>query len=452
MPGKTKISGTARLTARFHKLYQYVTGGVWSDPRHTVGVRMLKTANLAVSSFMDRGLQIKSMSLTYRTVLALVPAFALLFAIGRGFGFQNLLEQNLYTYFPSQSKVIGVTLSFVDSYLKEASQGVFVGIGLVVLLWTLISLLSSIEDAFNSIWDIRRDRSLYQKVTDYVAICLMIPILLVCSSGISIFMSTALDNQLHLKFLTPLINVILELLPLILVWLSFSLSFCLIPNTKVEFKYAAIAGGICAIAFQILQLLFVNGQIYVSKYNAIYGSFSFLPLLLVWLQLSWLILLSGCVLTYSLQNVFTYNFLGDISTVSDDYRRRLSILVMAILVERQIAGRPPLTASLLSSEYDIPIRIVNRLVAKLHAAGLVYYVVLEDEKTGVVPAVECETLNVATVLHRLDAVGQSDFIPRFHALYSGALSGLDSALAQGFDNCSHILLKDIALPRDNTKH
>ncbi len=433
--------------AKGHKVYTYVTGGVWADPRNTVGIRILKTANLAVSSFLDRGLQIKSMSLTYRTVLALVPAFALLFAIGRGFGFQNLLEQNLYTYFPSQTKVITVVLSFVDSYLKEASQGIFVGVGLVVLLWTVVSLLSSIEDAFNSIWDLRRDRSFYQKITDYVAICLMIPILLVCSSGISIFMSTTLDNHLHLKFLTPVINLVLELVPLVLVWLSFSLSFCLIPNTKVEFKYAAISGGICAIAFQILQLLFVNGQIYVSKYNAIYGSFSFLPLLLVWLQLSWLILLSGCVLTYSLQNVFTYNFLGDISTVSNDYRRRLAIVVMAILVDRQIAQRPPLTASVLSSEYDIPIRIVNRLITKLHEAGLVYYVVLDDDKTGVVPAVECETLNVTTVINRLDAVGQSDFIPRFKALYSGSLSELDKRLSEAFSNCSSILLKDIALPR-----
>lgn len=432
--------------ATLHKQYDYVTGGVWADPRNTVSIRILKTANLAVSSFMDRGLQIKSMSLTYRTVLALVPAFALLFAIGRGFGFQNLLEQNLYTYFPSQSKVITVALTFVDSYLKEASQGVFVGVGLVVLLWTLISLLSSIEDAFNSIWDLRRDRSLYQKITDYVAICLMIPILLVCSSGISIFMSTTLDNHLHLKFLTPVINLVLELLPLFLVWLSFSLSFCLIPNTKVEFKYAAIAGGICAIAFQVLQLLFVNGQIYVSKYNAIYGSFSFLPLLLVWLQLSWLILLSGCVLTYSLQNVFTYNFLGDISTVSDDYRRRLAIVIMTILVERQVAERPPLTTSILSSDYDIPIRIVNRLIGKLHQAGLVYFVVLEDDKTGVVPAVDCETLNVATVVNRLDAVGQSNFIPRFKSLYSGALSDLDKRLSEAFANCSDILLKDIPLP------
>lgn len=442
----TRILNYRRLMARGRRWYRYVTGGVWSDPRDTVGVRIIKTANLAVSSFMDRGLQIKSMSLTYSTVLALVPAFALLFAIGRGFGFQNLLEQNLYTYFPAQNKAISVVLGFVDSYLKQASQGIFVGVGLVMLLWTLVSLLSYIEAAFNSIWDIHRERSLYQKLTDYISICLIIPVMMICSSGISIFMSTAIDNNIDIPFLTPVINGALECVPLVLVWVAFSLSFLLIPNTKVQFKYAAISGAVCAIAFQVIQLLLLNGQIYVAKYNAIYGSFAFLPLLLIWLQLSWLILLAGCVLTYSLQNVFTYNFLGDISTISPDYRRRLAIVLMAIVVRRQIAGRPPLTRSEISSLHDIPIRIVNRLCENLLKARLVYNVLLGEDRVGVAPAVNPETLSVGELLRELDAVGESDFIPRFRNLYSETLLSLDRILDHLYPGCDTIMLKDLEIP------
>ena len=106
------------------------------------------------------------MSLTYSTVLAIVPAIALLVAIGRGFGLQDYLQEELYNFFPSQHKAISTALSFVDSYLTEASQGIFVGIGILFLLWTVISLLSYIEDAFNTIMDIRRQRSFYQKITD----------------------------------------------------------------------------------------------------------------------------------------------------------------------------------------------------------------------------------------------------------------------------------------------
>ena len=297
-------------------LVNYCWTGVWHETRDTTGIKILKVINLSVRSFLDRDLQTKSMSLTYSTVLAIVPALALLFAIGRGFGFQSLLEDQLFKSFPAQKQSITFALKFVDSYLKEASQGLFVGIGIIFLLWTLISLLSSIESAFNQVWDVKKDRSFYQKVTDYIAICLMVPVLMICSSGVSIFMSATIQDNSHLAFLTPLVNISLEIAPFVLAWLAFSLSFFLIPNTKTQFKYAAVSGALCALLFQILQLLFVNGQIYVSKYNAIYGSFSFLPLLLIWLQLSWLILLAGCVLTYSLQNVFAFNFLGDLDKIS----------------------------------------------------------------------------------------------------------------------------------------
>ena len=291
------------------KLYAYVTDGVWNDPRNTIGTRIIKTGNLTVSAFLDSSLQNKSMSLTYQTVLSIVPAFALLVAIGRGFGLQETLQNQLYEFFPSQGRGISTALKFVDSYLNSATQGVFVGVGIVVLLWTVISLLSSIEESFNSIWGVINTRTLYQKITDYIAICLMIPVLMICSSGVSIFISGITQTDLNLPFLTPVVNTLLEIIPFVLSWLAFTLSYYLIPNTKVDFKYAAIAGVLAAISFQVLQMLFLNGQIYVSKYNAIYGSFAFLPLMLIWLQLSWLVLLTGCMIAYSMQNVFTFNLM-----------------------------------------------------------------------------------------------------------------------------------------------
>ncbi|MDE5774036.1 MAG: YihY/virulence factor BrkB family protein, partial [Muribaculaceae bacterium] len=331
----------------------YCWTGVWKEAQNTFKVRLIKTLNLSVRSFMDRGLQMKSAALTYSTVLAIVPALALLFAIGRGFGFQDLLAANIFSYFPSQHQALETAITFVDSYLKEASGGVFVGVGIIMLLWTLISLLSTIEEAFNNVWDIKKDRTIYQKITDYIAICMLIPVLMVCSSGVSIFMSTVVQSNVHLAFLSPLINIALELSPLVLAWLAFSLSYFLIPNTKVQFKYAAISGAVCAIAFQILQLLFVNGQIYVSKYNAIYGSFSFLPLLLIWLQLSWLVLLFGCVLTYSMQNIFAFNFLGNVTNISPDYHRKIALIVTAAIFERFKTGQKPLTHNEISEIYDI---------------------------------------------------------------------------------------------------
>lgn len=441
-----KPSWLIRTIVRLRAAYEYCREGVWSSAENTLGIRLIKTANLSVRSFLDRGLQSKSMALTYSTVLAIVPAFALLVAIGRGFGLQNVVERELYIYFPSQGEAVSTALSFVDRYLNQATQGLFVGIGIVFLLWTLISLLSSIEEAFNNIWDIKSRRGILQKITDYIAICLIIPILMLCSSGVSIFMSTIVQSGPGAEILTPVVNTALEISPFILTWLAFVLSFWLIPNTKVSFKYAAISGAVCALAFTILQLLFVNGQIYVSKYNAIYGSFAFLPLLLIWLQFSWLILLFGCVLTYSLQNIFAFNFLGNIENVSDRYMHKVLLVVMAIVVKRFLNGKKPLTPNDISMEYDLPIRLVNRIVIRLHDAKLIYYVVGENQEITVAPAVDANTLTVGELIERVDNVGESDFIPRFARIYSALLRRTEVFFSRIQAGEDEIFIKDLDVP------
>ncbi len=447
MKSKNAISAYfSRLWLRMHAFVAYCSEGVWADPSKTFKVRLIKTINLSVNSFFDRGLQIKSMSLTYSTVLALVPAIALLVAIGRGFGLQDYLQNELYYFFPSQHKAISTALSFVDSYLSQASQGVFVGVGIIVLLWTVISLLSYIEDAFNSIWDVKTSRTIYQKVTDYIAICMMVPILMICSSGLSIFMSTTIQDNLSLPFLTPLINVILEISPLFLAWLAFTLSFFLIPNKKVSFRYAAISGLLCAVAFQILQLLFVNGQIYVSKYNAIYGSFAFLPLLLIWLQLSWMLLLCGCVLTYSLQNVFTFNFMGDIRGVSDNMWHSVSLIVMTIVVKRFLKKEKPLTMVEIASSYNLPIRMVGRVSETLVNAGLVYRVKIRNGVYGLTPAREVEDFNVEEFFRIYDGTGETKIIPDFEEIYADLLDILNPISEKAYLSFSSLLLRDLPIP------
>ena len=135
-----------RLKQRVMNFWTYCAGGVWEDKRDTVKVNIVKTLNLTVRTFMSTDLQSKACAMTYRTLLAIVPALALLFAIGRGFGFQNMLQNQLYQYLPSQRRALEMAFSFVDSCLAQASEGLFVGVGIVFLLWTLISLLDSVKN------------------------------------------------------------------------------------------------------------------------------------------------------------------------------------------------------------------------------------------------------------------------------------------------------------------
>lgn len=436
----------AKMYVRIAEFIKYCVSGVWDDHRTSMKVRIIKTINLSVNSFLDRGLQIKSMALTYSTVLAIVPAVALLVAIGRGFGLQKTLQDELFYLFPAQHQALDTALGFVDSYLNSATSGVFVGVGIVVLLWTLVSLLSSIEDAFNDIWDVKRSRSLYRKITDYIAICMMIPVLMICQSGVSIFMSTTIQEHLNLPFLSPIINFSLELAPLILSWLAFSLSFMLIPNFKVYFKYSAIAGAISAIAFQILQFLFVNGQIYVSKYNAIYGSFAFLPLLLIWLQLSWLLLLSGCVLTYSLQNIFTFNYIGDSRLVSNNAWHSVALIVVAVIAKRFAKGKKPLTMFELASKYNLPIRVVGNIIDILDHANLIYFVKTDEDEFGISPVMEIENFTIGDFFRRFDATGNNEIMPDFDREYSDFLSVILPLRDRSYNEMSTTLLRDLPLP------
>ena len=167
--------------------------------RSTLPVKIIKTLNLSVRAFFNGDIQTKACALTYRTMLAIVPALALIVAIGRGFGLQKMLQDTLIENFSSQRELLDKAFDFVNSYLNQTSSGVFVGVGIVVLLWTLVSILSSVEHAFNDIWGVKSGRSFWRKVTDYLAIFLILPVIMICAKSIGDFVPN------NLEFVSPIL-------------------------------------------------------------------------------------------------------------------------------------------------------------------------------------------------------------------------------------------------------
>lgn len=440
------ISKLKHIYNKCVKFALYCWEGVWQDSSDSLKVRSVKVLNISVRTFMDSDLQSRAASLTYSTLLAIVPAFALLFAIGRGFNLQDLIVNELYKFFPAQHQAMATAITFVDSYLKQASQGVFVGIGIVFLLWTLISLLSNIENEFNNLWGVKQGRTLYRKVTDYTAICLLVPILMVCAAGINVFMSTMFDVLFGDLAHSAGISFILDCAPFLLVCLAFTLSYLLIPNTTVNLKYAAISGVISGIAFQVVQILFVNGTVYVTKYNAIYGSFAFLPLLLIWLQISWLILLFGCTLTFAMQNIFHSTFTAHITDVAPSYMRKLTVATAAVIATRFRTGQTPATIGEISQCYGLPIRILGNIVERMHKAGVIYYVELKDEKQGIAPAVDLHTFTIGDLLKAVDHEAHHDFVPEFDNRYTKLIEVMDAITNDEYKLSSKFLIADIPIP------
>lgn len=436
------------LVDSFRKKAVYLWDGIWLDRRNTFGVRFLKTINLTVRTLIDPRLQTRAYALTFNTILSIVPAFALLLAICKGFGLQNILQSEVVRFFPSQKKVTDTLMTVVDSYLTETSHGIFVGIGIIFLFYTVVTLMSEIEGNFNWIWGARDDRSLYRKMVDYIAICLLVPVMLICSAGMNIFMNDTFREHFRIPFISPIIGFVLDLLPFVLVCAALTLSFYWIPHAKVKFKYAAVSGLLCGVAFQILQLVFLNGQIMVSRYNAIYGSLSFLVLFLLWLMISWLIVLSGCVITYSAQYVFCFPFTTSIDKVSRNYDTKVLVTVASIIAARHLENKKPLSIGGISVEYSIPVRMVSRSVERLKAAGLVYFVMEGDRAemdAGVVPAFEVSSFTLKDLLSRLDNHGEKNFIPGFNTRFAGIVDRVREIREAEYNAASSILLKDAAL-------
>ncbi|MCM1483227.1 MAG: YihY/virulence factor BrkB family protein [Muribaculaceae bacterium] len=450
----------ARLKEWALAKWDYLYMGVWRDTRRNWKVDLIKTLNLSARSFMSSDLQTQACAMTYRTLLAIVPALALIFAIARGFGFQNLIDNQLHDLLPSQSHALDAAMHFVDSYLAQASEGIFVGIGIVFLLWTLISLLGNVEDSLNKIWRVPKGRSLWRKVTDYLAIFLILPVLMICAGGISLLMSTTLKTLLPFDFMGPAITFVIDILGLVLTWLFFAGAYMLIPNAKVKFVNAFLAGALVGSAFQVLQWLFLTGQMYVTKYNAIYGSFSFLPLLLIWLQLVWLITLIGGVLCYASQNIGQFNFGDDVRAISLRYRREVAIAVMAIITKRFARHMPPATVSHISKVYGLPVSLLTELVRELRDVGLINFIEAPGElqEHPLQPAIEVNEITIGKVVDKLQNRGESDFIPNFERDF-GSVSRISNEITEAMvDRANSIALisLDIDIPddgeqTDNTK-
>ncbi|MDE6309999.1 MAG: YihY/virulence factor BrkB family protein [Muribaculaceae bacterium] len=442
------VSHGQRIAKKSVAWYHYLTVGVWSDTRSTWRVDVVRTLSLSIKSFLDRDLQLRASALTYQTVLAIVPALAVLFAIGRGFGLQDMLMDELHKTFSGQQSAIDAVLVYVDNYLQQSSGGgIFVGIGVVFLLWTIISLLSNVENAFNSIWGLKQGRSFGRKITDYTAIMLILPVLLVCSNGLTIFMSTAMQKLLPFNFLTPAISWMLDGASIVLTWIFFAGTYLLIPNTKVKLTNALLAGCIAGTAFVILQWAFVSGQVYVAKYNAIYGSVAFLPLFLVWAQLAWVVTLSGAVVCYSSQNIFQFSFNEQIQRMSLNYRRQIAMAVMTVVVQRFLSGEKPLTEHGFAVKYRIPARLISEVTNSMISVGLLDRVLLDDKgaELGLQSAIPPEQVTMATVRERLNAGGNRNFVPNFSKSFANVINNMDKLNEASLHNASSIYLKDVEI-------
>ncbi len=439
------------MKKQIQKIIHFVQVGIWHVKREDVKpwlyfiYGIVKKLLLAVERSTTKRMVNSASALTYSTLLAIVPIMAVVFAVARGFGYNKYIEDWFREALASQPQAAEIIIGFVNSYLVHTKSGIFLGVGLVFMLWTVIMLINNIEQTFNYIWQVKKPRSLFRTITDYMAMFLLVPIIIVITSGFSIFIATVSDNIEGYVLLAPVMRFFIALLPYLFMSAVFVALYVFMPNTKVKFSCAIVPGILAGVAMQIVQLFYIHSQIWVSSYNAIYGSFAALPLFMLWVQISWTICLFGAELCYTSQNLEDYAFRAQTEDISHRYRLMLCVILASKVCKRFEQGGKPYTALDLKLETGIPVRIVNDLLYELTRVHVIIEVNGDEkgEEGCFQPAEPTSRLSVGLLIDRLESQGKWTMELDMHMLDSDNWRHIIKARSAYLDSQRGILLKDV---------
>jgi len=394
------------------KIIKYLTEDIWriqkfelSKP-HVLIINTIRILYLAVKGFIYDKCQQKASALTFYSLLSVVPVVALIFGIAKGFGLAEALETELSAKLVGHEEVLKYVLDMAKGYIENTKGGVIIGVGLLLLFWSVMQVLGNIEQSFNDIWEVKRSRSFARKFTDYIALMFIALLFLISSSSMVVFVTSKFSDYAVLSFVGQLLTLVL---PYIIICIVFVLLILIMPNTKVKFSSALVGGVVAGVLFQILQYYYIHFQVGVSRYNAIYGSFAALPLFLIWLQASWLIVMFGAELSFAVQNVNSFEFEMDTKNISVEYKRVVALLLSYNTIKRFEEGQSPYTSLQLSVELKLPIRLINEILFDLIRCKVLIEVSGElNGETAYQPALDINKLDVATVLHMIETTGSKN--------------------------------------------
>lgn len=394
---------------------------------------------------MNDRVQLRASALTLYTMLSTIPFVAIAFGIAKGFGLDQKMQELLIKEFQTQPEVLTWILNQASNAIQATRGGYIAGVGFIILLWSVMSLLDQIESSFNHIWQIQVSRPWLRKFTDYLAIMLIAPIVLILSSSITLFATTELySNTESLRFIKPIAGFFIKLAPYVLTWIGLTILFIIMPNTKVKFMPALVSGIITGTILQILQWLYIDLQFGISKLSAIYGSFAAIPLFIIWVQSSWIILLLGAELTFANQNVTRFELEYESLNVSQHQKKAITLMIMKTIVNNFITGEKAVSSESLSTNLKIPVRLVLDILQDLTDCRLVSMIHEDEHQERLYqPAMDVSILSVSYIMNKLDRKGADQKVFLESAEYikmTGMLEEFEK-LVDGSE--SNILIKDL---------
>lgn len=329
-------------------------------------IRFIQIINIVKENFKQSNSNLWAATLSFYSILSIVPIIAIIFSVAKNFGFEAILRDELTQNLPIYKDVLNYTFSFATQLINSTKGSIIAGTGIITLLWTVVKIFSVIEASFNEIWKVAKARSIFRKFTDYITLILLFPVMVILSNGIAAFFKTNLPEALYnLNAFNNLLLFSLRLLPYFITSLTFSILYMVIPNTNVKVKTAIYSGILTGILFLFLQNVYLNFQIGIMTYNTIYGSFSIIPIYLIWQRVIWILVLLGAHFSFIFQNSYKYDYTIEKLHISFTERKKLSILILYIYIKNFEIKNKALSVSDIAFKLNVSINICQTIINEL---------------------------------------------------------------------------------------
>ena len=406
------------MNPRIQRLREFVQYDLWRQshmgvhaPKKRLLYRFLQTIILVARGFKDQVLVVRANSLSFALLFAFIPMMALIFAIARGFGFEEILKDKISAGFLAEANIAPMLLEWVERYLETAREGLFLGIGLIVLIWAVHAFFNMLEKSFNSIWNVKKTRSFGRRMTNYVMTLLLVPVLVVVTSGISIFLNSTGMLAPVLQAIEPIRKFMLRFIPFVVTSAVFTWIFIAIPNTKVKISSAIIPGIIMGLLYQVVQSFSMFLVVLFTRMSIVYGAFSAIPLVLIWLNITCWLLLIGAELAFAIQNNEHFAYERDIETMSRRYKDYVMLYLLSVIIKRFEQGETPETIQQMAKKHYLPSRLVAQLLSRLEDTNIIRRVYIDNqEEQAFVPALDTNLISVEMVIGRISAQGTEEFL------------------------------------------
>lgn len=390
------------MIAYLRKLSDFLRDEVWRDPKDAGRLyffyyQAIRVILMTVHGLKNRLILLRASALSYSTILAIVPLFAIAFSMLKGLGFHTRLE-GLINYLTAGQEEL--TARIID-YIANTNFKALGAFGTALLIYASVMMLSNVERTFNEIWGVPQQRSISRKISNYISVLFLGPFLMVLSTAmIASFSSNTIVAALaEYQAFKHFFILFYKIIPHATLCVAFTAMYYLMPNTRVKFFPALVAGILCGSTWEAAFRGYTEFNIGVAKYNTIYGTFAVLPIFIIWLYISWIIVLIGAQLSYAIQNVRSFQQEFNFYNVGYDKKEEMALNIMLKISRMFQDGLSAMGVEALSGKLSLPVRLVREITGKLTDRGLLQEIF--GEEITFQPAKNLELISVLDVCYAL---------------------------------------------------